>query len=830
MDLPINAISSRLTDALENGASRFVVSAPTGSGKSTALPVMLQKKLGGQIFVLQPRRVAARMLAVSIEKLFGMKGEAGWHIRFDKHYNSDTKIVFLTEGILARMLISGSLPENVSAIIFDEFHERNIYADLSLALALKLQKSGRDIKLFVCSASVDVQALSEYMQAEVLECSSRLYPIDISYSNLAGKGLPIWECAAKEFARRANSTKGNFLIFMSGIYEINKTISKILELPQSKGFQVMSLHGDMPSEAQDKILNASASRKVIVATNIAETSLTIDGVDCVIDSGYAKVLRYDFARAVNTLLVERISLASAEQRAGRAGRIRQGEAVRLWRQAEERSFEKFTSSEISRVDLSQIILWLHAGGIDLETLDLFEQPSEKSLNSALQTLQILGAITQEAKITSTGKAMARFPTSPRMAKLFIEACLRGCLQEAVMIAGVAEAGKIKLDLSDERRELERVSLAQAESLPEEMAKLCMLAKANSFSKEFCTEFGIHSVNARKAFAFASDFYRLAEHCKGADVQQADARALAKSILCAYPDRVCVRLNLGTLTCKIVGGSSCEVRKTAKRYASNIFVAMSLQEVNSANGVSIIADDIVPITLDDLREVFPAEFSEQKIVKLDEHQKRACLSEEICYRNLPLSKKISYDIPEDAAAELLYSKIENGEISLKNFGDAEKEFIERVNFFSNAMPELAIPPIDDTALADIFKQMCIGLYSYSDVRNADVMRALRDWLSAEQISAMDYYLPKTVEFPQRRRPVKIRYETSTMRAIISASFKDLLTFNSKSIVICDGKIKPTFEILAPNSRPVQTTQDLETFWATSWQDIRKEMKARYPKHF
>ena len=577
-------------------------------------------------------------------------------------------------------------------------------------------------------------------------------------------------------------------------------------------------------------MSASKSRKVIVATNIAETSLTIDGVDCVIDSGYAKVLRYDFSRAVNTLLVERISMASAQQRAGRAGRTKCGEVVRLWRQAEERSFEKFSSSEISRIDLSQIILWLKAGGIDLEKLELFEKPSEKSLDSALQTLSLLGAISADANITSQGKAMARFPTSPRMAKLFVEANKRGCLQEASMVAAVAEVGRIKLDLTDERKEIERASLIEAKSQVEEVVSLCYLAKANSFSKDFCTEFGIHAVNARKVFTLAYDFFRLAQRNNATEVKCSDLFALAKCILSAYPDRVCVRLNQGTLACRIVGGNSCEVRKTSKRYATDIFVAMSLQEMNSSAGVSLIADDIVPITTEQLREIFPCDFSERKLAKLDEYQKRACLSEEICYRNLPLSKKISYDIPEDAAAELLYSKIENGEIVLKNFGDSEKDFIERVNFFSTAMPELSIPPIDTSALADIFKQMCIGLFTYSEVRNADVMSALHDWLSAEQLSAMKYYLPKTVEISSRKKPIKIRYETSTMRAIISASFKDLFAFNSKSISICDGKIKPTFEILAPNSRPVQTTQDLETFWKTSWQNVRKELKARYPKHF
>ena len=539
MEFPVAAIKDKLFCAIDKGASRFVVSAPTGSGKSTALPVMLGQKLGGQIMVLQPRRVAARMLARSIEKLFGMKGLAGWHIRFEKKYDAQTRVVFLTEGILARMLLAGHLPQNVSAIIFDEFHERNIYADLSLALALEFQRAKRpDLKLFAASASLDVRALADYMGAEVLECSGRMHNIDISYAEFAGRGLPVWDCAAREFARAAARATGNILVFMPGVYEINKTVSKILETPQARNMQVLSLYGDMPPDAQDKILSSSEKRKVIVATNIAETSLTIEGVDCVIDSGLAKVLRYDFSRAVNTLLVERVSMASATQRAGRAGRTADGAAVRLWRKADERSMAEFLEPEILRVDLSQTILWLLAAGVDFENLNLFEKPPQKSLDAAFETLRLLRAVDGNLAITPAGREMARFPTSPRLAKMFVEASKRGCLADAAMLAAIVEAGKIKLDLDDERREFERSSLCAAESEPQEIMAICTLARENSFNQKFCAEYGIHAANARKAFALAAEYYRLARQILGSAPVSAQPDALAKCVLAAYPDRVC----------------------------------------------------------------------------------------------------------------------------------------------------------------------------------------------------------------------------------------------------------------------------------------------------
>ncbi len=837
MELPVEQLRADLFGALDRGASRFVISAPTGSGKSTALPVMIQRRLGGQVFVLQPRRVAARMLARSIEKMFSMKGEAGWHIRFEKNYTRDTKIVFLTEGILARMLISGSLPENVSAIIFDEFHERNIFTDISLALALKLaEKSGRDLKLFACSASIDTGALASYMKAEVLECSSRLFNVDIKYSDLMGRNLPIWEVAAREAARAAERSCGNILVFMPGIYEITKTISKMLEIPRLRKMRILPLYGEMPSAAQDEILSPSPQRKVIVSTNIAETSLTIEGVDCVVDSGLAKILRYDAARGVNTLLVERISLASATQRAGRAGRLRDGAAIRLWRPSEERGFAAYTEPEIRRVDLSQTLLWLKAGGLETGGINLFEPPPPQAVDAAENLLKMLGAADEFGNITALGAKMARFPSSPRLARLFAEAAKRGCAADAAFIAAVQESGRIKLDIDDDRRSMQRASLLSAPSQPLEEVELSRLAKANSFSADFCGEYGIHAANARRAFVFAADYLRL---CKSAFREFSDraevsfeddgGKAVSECVLSAYPDRVCKRLSSG-LVCRKVGGETAQIRKSAKDFAKDLFVAMSLQQTNTASGVQLVADDIVPVGVESLRELFPGDFSHLRGVDIDQSQRRVCVSERICFRDLPLSQKISYDVPAGEAAELLYSKIQSGEIKLKNFGDQEREFIERVNFFAAAMPEMGVLPIDDEGMGLILRQMCEGLYSYSEVRNADVMSALRQWLSAEQLAAMDSYAPKAVEISPKRRPVKIRYSAAPLRAVVSASFKDLFSFNADSLKICGGRVRVTYEILAPNSRPVQTTQDLKNFWKTSWEGVRKEMKARYPKHF
>lgn len=831
-ELPVDSLKPALQAALARGGRRLVVSAPTGSGKSTRLPVMLLESLGGRVLVLQPRRVAARMLAKGVSSIFGMGDSVGWHVRFDKHYGDDTKIVFLTEGILARMLLSDPELRGVSAVVFDEFHERNIYADVSLALALRTQKNLRpDLAIAVCSASMDSDAISAYLGgAEKFECGARLFPVETEYAPPKDRDSKIWDCAAREFDRLAREeSDGSFLIFMPGVYEINKTVAKISASPRSKGFDVFALHGDLPPERQDRILADTGRRKVIVATNVAETSLTIEGVRFVIDSGLARVARFDPNRGVNTLLCERISLASATQRAGRAGRTAAGRVVKLWRKGDEEYFEKYTPSEISRLDISQILLWLSAAGVSLDSLDLFEKPPTESLIRAAATLKTLGATDSLGRITKLGRDMASFPTEPRYAKLLIDGARSNCLRKTALIAALTDVGRVKIQLSDAFAEAERDALVgDAKSEPEENARLCEIAKENSFAEDFCRRLGIHSANARKAFYVASDLARLARRFENPD--GAGDFEIAKCVLGAFSDMVGVRLNKGTLACRFSGGRRGEICRESRAYASDVFVALDMSERNVAGGVSIMASSVVPISRELLAELFPDDFSETVETKFDEIHKRVVSSSSVKFRDLVLSESSCGRVDADAAAKILRGEIESGRLRLKNMDEGAEEFIERVNFAAAVCPESGIAPIDDAAKSEIILQMCCGLTSYAEVKNADVHAALRDWLSAGQLALLKYLVPKTVEFPRRKRPCQIRYDASARRATVSSFFRDFFDFDPKKIKICDGKIKPTFELLAPSGRPVQTTQNLEEFWQTSWAAVKKELKARYPKHF
>ena len=834
-ELPIDSVKAAIFSALDEGAHRLVISAPTGSGKSTRLPMMLSEKLGGTVLVLQPRRVAARMLAKSVSKLFNMGDSVGWHVRFDKHYDENSKIVFLTEGILARMILSDPSLKGFSAIVFDEFHERSIYSDISLALAVRAQETVRaDLAIAVCSASMDSDAISAYLGgAPKFECSSRLYPIDIEYVPPRDQGAQIWDCAAREFDRLAREeSEGSFLIFMPGAYEIAKTVGRILECPRSKGFDVFALHGDLPPNQQDRILADDGRRKVIVSTNVAETSLTIEGVRFVIDSGFAKVARFDPLRGVNTLLSERVSLANAAQRAGRAGRTSAGRAVRLWRKSDEAFFEKFSSPEIRRIDLSQILLWLAAEGLGFSSLKMFENPPDESLARAVSTLKNLGAAGRDGCASKLGRDMAKFPTEPRYAKLLIDGARRGCLRKTALIAALTDVGRIRLALDDAFAEAERDELVgDAGSEPEETARLCEIARENSFAESFCRRLGIHSANARKALAIAADLEKIARrHVREDESAGGEKDKIARCVLGAFSDMVGIRLNKGTLACRLAGERRGEIRKESRGYGDELFVALEMKEQHVAGGVSILASMLVPITQKMLSDEFPDDFSERLETRFDSVHKRVVCTKSVKFRDLAISESSTNVVDADAAAKILHAEIVSGRLPLKNFDEDAEAFIERVNFVAAVCPESGISPIDEDAKSEILLQMCCGMTSYSEVKNADVHAALRDWLSPAQLALLKVYAPKTAEFPNRKRQCQIRYDAAGRRAVIASFFRDFFEFDPKKIRICDGRVRPTFEILSPGGRAVQTTQNLDEFWRTSWPSVKKELKARYPKHF
>ena len=362
-NLPIEALRAPLVDACSR-VRRLVLRAPTGSGKSTQIPQMLidLKLVTGQVVVLQPRRIAARMLAsrIASERQGVLGGEVGYHIRFDRVESAATRIKFVTEALLLRQMASDPDLKGVGAVVFDEFHERNLHADVALALARQLQATRRpDLLLLAMSATLDTDSLSHWLgTSETLAADGRTYPVDIEYvpqQRDARRGP--WEGAAEQVRRLLREEpEGDVLVFMPGAYEISRTLGALRDAPECRGVDLLPLHGDLPAEEQDRAVRVGSRRKVVVATNVAETSLTLPGIRAVVDAGLARVARFDPVRGIDTLMTEPVSQASAEQRAGRAGRTGPGRALRLWSKLEHEGRAVRQVPEIRRVDLCETVL------------------------------------------------------------------------------------------------------------------------------------------------------------------------------------------------------------------------------------------------------------------------------------------------------------------------------------------------------------------------------------------------------------------------------------------------------------------------------------------
>jgi ATP-dependent helicase HrpB len=452
--LPIYEIECEIISCLENDR-RLILSAPTGSGKSTQVPQMLLKHGllgGGQVVILQPRRLAARLLAARVASELGVRlgDEVGYQIRFENVTSPKTRIRFVTEGVLLRQMINDPQLPGVSALIFDEFHERHLYGDITLARSLDLQEQHRpDLLLAVMSATLNAGELEKYLSpCATLSSQGRMFPVEIEYlpHRLGANGPPVWELAAEEFSRFAgNGGAGDVLVFMPGGFEISQTIEAIRHTSEAKGYVLLPLHGELPPRDQDAAVARYERPKVVVATNVAETSITIDGVRLVIDSGLARMARYDANRGINTLLIERISQANADQRTGRAGRTAPGKCVRLWSRAEHDERAPHELPEIKRLDLAEIVLTLKAADVDdLRKFRWLEKPDEISLAHAEELLEDLGAVGHDKKITGIGRKMLAFPLHPRYARMLLAAQEFGCVRQACLVAALTQGRDLLL--------------------------------------------------------------------------------------------------------------------------------------------------------------------------------------------------------------------------------------------------------------------------------------------------------------------------------------------------------------------------------------------------
>jgi ATP-dependent helicase HrpB len=915
--LPICEIEHEIIARLR-ADRRLILSVPTGSGKSTQVPQMLLKHglLGdGQVVVLQPRRLATRLLAKRVAQELGVKlgEEVGYQIRFENVTSAKTKIRFVTEGVLLRQMIDDPQLRGVSAILFDEFHERHLYGDITLARALDQQEQHRpDLLLAVMSATLNAGELERYLgevrcgagvspagsggvsplvatpggtpgqpadtdvgatrkapRCSVLASEGRTFPVEVEYlPRRAGpNGPPVWELAAEEFSRFVNAGgEGDVLVFMPGGFEISQTIEAIRHTPEAKGFIVLPLHGELQPRDQDAAVARHQQRKVVVATNVAETSITIDGVRLVIDSGLARVARHDSNRGINTLLIEKISQANADQRTGRAGRTAPGVCIRLWSRAEHDERAPHEMPEIRRLDLSEVVLTLKAAGVeDLRAFRWLEKPDEISLTHAEELLEDLGALKNAAqafqpagagdfpvasfpntglespvnpqtrssalRITPVGRKMLAFPLHPRYARMLLAAQEYNCVYQACLVAALTQGRDLLL-----RNVGKDVESAREDLLGEKASSdfwIVMRAWSFAFNNQFrmdaCRKLGIHAVTAKQVGPLFDQFLRIAKD-EGLDTRPNEVKDenLQKCILIGFSDRVARRMDQGTLRCELVHGRRGVLARESRVQHSPLFVAAEIREIEGRDReVNTILSLATAIEVEWLKELFPDDIKSDLHVQFDAQQKRVLAAELLRFRDLALAAKRVDPPPADAAARLLADEISAGRLLLPNWDHHVEQWLARLNLLCKECADLSLPAITDDDRKAIIEQLCHGAVSYKDIKEREVKPIVMSWLSSAQRELLDKHAPERLTLPNGRTP-KVNYENGRP-PFISLRIQELYDVNQTPKVAL-GRVPVTVHILTPGMKPIQVTQDLANFWREHYPKIKSELARKYPKHF
>jgi ATP-dependent helicase HrpB len=870
-DLPILEIRDRLLAALRE-RKRLILTAPTGSGKSTQVPQMLLdgglldgasavtadghsphaagdgRHYTGQIVILQPRRLPARMLAAWVAKDRGVKlgEEVGYQIRFDDVTSRATRIRYVTEGVLLRQMLSDPTLRGVSAIIFDEFHERHLYGDITLARALQIQETVRpDLFILVMSATLDVGPLQKYLEpCTLLSSQGRTFPVDIEYLPKPVGDWPVWEAAVKELEQLVKQHEGDALIFMPGAYEISRTVQAVQGALGSQ-FIVLPLHGDLPTNDQDAAVAQYDRRKVVVSTNVAETSLTIDGVRIVIDSGLARIPRYDPYRGINTLLVERISRASADQRAGRAGRTAPGVCLRLWTEREHEQRLAQELPEIKRLDLAEVVLTLKASGVDdVYSFRWLESPNKQSLEQAELLLGDLGAIDHQSKITELGRRMLAFPLHPRYSRMLLAAQEYGCVRPVALIAALTQGRDLLVRRQGREVEDARDDLFGGETESDffVLMRAWRYADRNGYSLDRCRRLGIHAQSARQVGPLFEQFLGIAKR-EGLDVSEKRVAndTIQRCILLGFSDHVARRLDVGTLRCEMVHGRRGLLARESMVQKAPLLVTAEVREVQSGTGkdkeVNVLLSLATAVKEEWLRELFPADFSETQTVVYDTTQRRVFAERRKAFRDLVLEAERSDGPPPDDAARILADEVLAGRCVLKNWDDAVEQWIVRVNRLREWMPELNLPAISDDDRRALVEQVCHGAVSYKEIKDKPVWPIVKSWLSSQQQAWIEEYAPERIELSakphgQHAKPhgqprrAKVKYSADGPPTI-SAKIQDL--YGTKSLAIAGGRVPVRIEVLAPNQRPVQVTDNLGNFWRETYPKLKQELQRKYPKH-
>jgi ATP-dependent helicase HrpB len=818
-DFPIHEIIPELKEQLKKNPV-LILQAPPGAGKSTILPLELLNEewllgssagqAGKKIIMLEPRRLAARSVAMRMASLLNedIGDTIGYRIRFENRISKNTRIEVVTEGILTRMLQNDNALDDVGLVIFDEFHERSLNADLALALCYQVQQVLRnDLRILIMSATLDGKKLSSLLNnAPIFTSEGRQYPVTIQYINTDERAY-LQVSMSKAIQKALKEQPGDILAFFPGAGEIQRTL-EILEA-ENPGISIHPLYGDLPQKQQQEALlpNANGKRKVVLATSIAETSLTIEGITTVIDSGFSRVPRFDPRTGLTKLETVKVTKDAADQRAGRAGRLGPGTCFRLWSEGSHIHLVETRKPEILEADLASLLLELFMWGIkDIHELMWITPPPAGAVSQAIELLIQLGAIDNN-KITLRGKELLRFPTHPRIAHLLAEA---------------AEAQK-----KDPGKKLDALAADIA----------ALLEERDPLGKDAGTDLSLRVEILRKwrSGQFVNADKRALERIERLSLSwrkllkaETDNTATSvpytgKLIAAAYPERIAKKIDPKQLRYRLSNGRIVKIAETDPLHHEN-YLAIAQLDAGTNEGKIFMAAPLDPADLYELA-------IEKQNISWDKERGMITGSKDLCIGSIVLESKIITKFDEPLRIQLLCSTIREQGLKMLNWNESQEQLQARVSSLRKWRPEENWPDLSNehllATLETWLSPYLSAIHKQTELQKLDLTQILISTLPWELAQKLDKLAPAKLKVPTGSM-IQLTYFNDGSKIEMAVRLQEVFGL-FETPTVNEGKNKVLMHLLSPGYKPVQVTQDLKSFWNKTYFEVRKDLLSRYPKH-
>jgi ATP-dependent helicase HrpB len=819
---PIDSILPELTDAIIRNPA-VVLHAPPGAGKTTRVPLRLLNLIPpekGRIIMLEPRRIAAVSAARWMAKTIGEEAgqTVGFSIRFENRISEKTRLEVVTEGILTRRIQSDPGLEGVAMVIFDEFHERSLQADLALALILDIRKGLReDLKVLVMSATLDCGPIAYFLRgAPVITSGGRAFPVEERYLMEKKEGT-LQERTCNAVAAALKETSGGILVFLPGAGEIrtcSEALRPVVEL-RAQDITIYPLYGDLAFEEQERAILPSKKRKIVLATNIAETSLTIEGIQAVVDSGLTRRLRYDPSSGMNRLMTVPVSKASSEQRKGRAGRLGPGFCYRLYSRQTFQAMVPFTPPEILTSDLSSLVLELAVWGVkDPSELCWLDAPPVAAWDSALRLLKDLGAVGPAGSVTSLGRQMARLPLHPRLSRLLLKAVELDCRTLGADLSALLSERDIL-----RRGTASGIDYAKEADISERMDILRKWRKGNE-APDGADPWALRTVDKT-----SKQLMRLTSGKEGFENKESHD-LIPRLLLCGFPDRVAKLREEGEGRFLLCQGRGVRLSPKSRLIKSPFIIAVNVDAGDKADGFVHLA---APLDEETIREECGGRVETLRRVEWGRRDARIIATIEERFGSLLLSSH-PFNPSNGEALPLVCELVRSSPSGRLNFTREARQFQARVSLMRRTFPEEDWPDLSDQRLnsrpEDWILPWLGNIRTLEGLSALDLLPGLRGLLSWKEQRRLDEMAPESITVPSGSS-VKIDY-TSGDVPVLAVKLQEMFGL-ADTPEISDGRVKLLLHLLSPARRPVQITQDLKGFWNSGYQLVKKELKGRYPKH-